>query len=37
MIKSGQNNEIPKHIKKKVKQVIVDVTNKNLTKGGKRL
>jgi hypothetical protein len=28
MIKSGQNNEIPKHIKKKIKQVITKILGK---------
>ena len=32
MIKSGQNNEIPKHIRKKIKQVIAKVTNEILNK-----
>jgi hypothetical protein len=30
MIKSGQNNEIPKHIKKKIKQVITKITKKEV-------
>ena len=32
MIKSSQNNEIPKHIRKKIKQIITKVTNEILDK-----